>query len=261
MPRFPRFTQPEVPKSSALRSEPTPEPRPWLYLEDTVTAAPMHVIGFTRGTYTSVSSPTRPFGANVARPGGVLEVGAEAGLLPWLSLAASAMGGGEQGGGFGGLAGVRLAPFAGRWQTTHLVLAGGYLRELSGGSGAWGRLALSQDVGRLRLASTVHGEHVFLTGRDAFDVMVMLGASYKVAGPLRAGVEYVAQDLEGALDSEEAEGGCATSRGRPPRWSCWGGGSPSPGAQRSGYRRSRQACSEGSRWLTPTERGLTACAS
>jgi hypothetical protein len=36
--------------------------------------------------------------------------------------------------------------------------------------------------------------------------LVQLGASYRVAGPFRAGVEYVGQDLEETF-SPEAEGG------------------------------------------------------
>jgi hypothetical protein len=52
----------------------------------------------------------------------------------------------------------------------------------------------------------VHGERVFAPGRDSIDVMVMAGANYRVAGPVRLGVEYVAQDLEGAADPGETEG-------------------------------------------------------
>jgi hypothetical protein len=34
----------------------------------------------------------------------------------------------------------------------------------------------------------------------------MAGASYRVLGPLRAGVEYVAQDLEGAFGDDAEQG-------------------------------------------------------
>jgi hypothetical protein len=107
----------------------------------------------------------------------------------------------------GAVAGLRFSVLPRTLVTdTHLVLSAGYLRELEGGNGAWARAAITQDIGRFRLAATVHGEHVFLPGRDSLDVMVMAGANCHVAGPLRAGVEYVGQDLEEAF-SKEAEGG------------------------------------------------------
>jgi hypothetical protein len=168
------------------------------------------VTAYSRATYTgNGGSPTRPFGADLAHPGGVFEMGAEVGLTNWLSIAATGYGATfapTDNGSLGTLAGVRVAPLdpAG---STHLVMSGGFLRELGGGSGAWGRVSLAQDIGRARIGTTVHGEHVFRSGRDDLDVMVMAGASYAVAGPLRLGAEYVAQDVEGAVDAVEAEGG------------------------------------------------------
>jgi hypothetical protein len=47
---------------------------------------------------------------------------------------------------------------------------------------------------------------VFASGRDPVDVLVMAGASFAVTGPLRAGLEYVAQDLEEAV-GDGAESG------------------------------------------------------
>jgi hypothetical protein len=180
-------------------------PRPWLYLDDPSLPPPLRMVGFARATHTRDESPTRPFAANVSRPGGIVEAGGEVGVLPRLAVAASGFGGGDQPG-FGALAGLRLEPFAELSTTTHAVVSGGYLRELNGGDGAWLRLAVSQDIARLRLGATVHGEHVFAAGRDAIDVLVIAGASYAIAGPLRAGLEYIAQDLEESL-GDEAEGG------------------------------------------------------
>jgi len=200
-----------------VRGEPAPDvqveagpeiaPRPWLYLDDPLLAAPMHALAFSRATYTADPSPTRPFGANISRPGAVVELGAEAGLLPRLSLAASAFGGGDQLG-FGALAGLRWAPFDGTGKATRVVVSGGWLRELDaiGSNGAWLRFAITQDIRRLRLGATLHGEHVFATGRDPIDVLVMAGASYAIAGPLRAGIEYVAQDIEETFGSEAEAG-------------------------------------------------------
>jgi hypothetical protein len=181
--------------SGASPWTPQVAPRPWLYLDDPSVPAPMHVVAFSRATYTKDASPTRPFGANLARPGGVVEAGGEVGLVRGLSLGASGFGGGDQLG-VGALAGLRFAPFDGVWQSTHAVVSGGWLHELNGSDGAWMRVSLAQDIQRLRLGATVHGEHVFAGGRDPVDVLVMAGVSYGVAGPLRAGVEYVAQDLE-----------------------------------------------------------------
>jgi hypothetical protein len=195
------------------RPAPPPDiaPRPWVYLDDPTTPASLSVVGFTRATYAGFgATPTRPFGGDLAHPGGVLEFGAEAGLTPWMSVtatgfASSFVPAGESSS-LGGVAGLRFAPFASTWKTTHVVASVGYLREMTGGSGAWARVSVAQDVGRVRIGTTLHGEHVFSPGRDGIDVMAMAGASYRVAGPFRAGVEYVAQDLEGAFDPDEVEG-------------------------------------------------------
>lgn len=64
----------------------------------------------------------------------------------------------------------------------------------------------SQDWGAARVAASVHGEHVFGSGRDGIDVMVNAGVSYRLVGALRAGLEYVGQDLEG-LFADSAERG------------------------------------------------------
>jgi hypothetical protein len=113
---------------------------------------------------------------------------------------------------FGAIAGLRLSLLPDSVKTTHLVLSGGYLREAwtpdqpQGDDGAWLRLSVVQEISRLRLAATVHGEHVFAGGRDPVDVMLQLGASYRITGPWRAGVEYVGQDLEETF-ADAAEGG------------------------------------------------------
>jgi hypothetical protein len=185
--------------------------RTWSFQDEPQLAAPMQAVALSRLTYTSVgASPTRPFASNVASPGGTFELGGELGLVNRLSVEARALLG-ESGRastqGVGATAGLRLALLPASWESTRAVVSAGYLRELSGGSGAWGRLTISQDVGRARIAGTLHGEHIFTGGRDAIDVMVMAGVSYRVAGPVRAGIEYVVQDLEGAFDPAEAEGG------------------------------------------------------
>lgn len=220
--------------------------RTWLYVDDARIPKPLQVIGMTGAAYTTVgSSPTRiyspyrQFGANIAQPGAMLSLGAEVGILPRISvMAMGQMGFGGEGPSpnAGAIAGVRVQVLPDSMKNTHLVLSGGYLHEAwaapvqndSGGAGggdgdnpgagnwipaqahgddgAWVQAAFAQDIQRLRLGSTVHAEHVFATGRDTVDVMVQLGASYRIVGAFRAGVEYVGQDLEEAF-SPEAEAG------------------------------------------------------
>lgn len=187
-----------------------PVERTWLYGDTATVTAPGQAVAISRLTYTSTgASVTRPFASSLATPGAMLEAGGEVGLLPRLSLAASGLTGEAGNAGFtavGATAGLRLALLPLSWRYTHAVVSGGYLRELTGNSGAWGRFTLSQDVGRARFAGTLHGEHVFAHGRDGVDVMVVAGANYQVYGPMRLGVEYVGQDLEESL-GDAAEGG------------------------------------------------------
>ncbi len=202
---------PDAVRPAEAPAAPAP-PRPWAYADDATTPAPLHAVLSTHTTYSSAraTSTTRPFASNLASPGGLFEVGGEVGVLPTLALSATGVTGGAVGGegmGAGMTAGLRLAPLAGTRLPIHAVVAAGFLREMAGANGFFGRVAATYDVGRLRMATTVHGERVLARGRDAVDVLVVMGALYKIAGPLRAGVEYVAQDLEGFVDREEAEGG------------------------------------------------------
>jgi len=184
------------------------------------------------GCYTSalVAQPCySSFADNTAQPGGTAIVGGELGLLPHLSILGNVMvsGGGGNGvpsPGVGGTAALRVQVFPTSWTHAHLVVSGGYIREAwnspvydddndrwiagqpGGANAAYFQLAMSGDIGRLRLAGTVHGQHTFSEGRDPLDVMVDLGATYRIAGGFRAGVEYVGQDLEESFDPE-AEGG------------------------------------------------------
>jgi hypothetical protein len=189
-----------------------PSERPWLYVDDAQIAKPGAVTAYTRGTYTSVgASPTRPFGGDLAHPGSVFEAGAEVGLTSWLSASASGFGAWLSRDGtsdgvttFGTMLGFRLAPLD-LGPSTHVSASGGFLREMSGAQGAWGRVSLAHDFGRATISGTVHGEHIFQTGRDGIDLMIMAGASYRLTSVLRAGLEYVAQDLEGVL-GDDGEG-------------------------------------------------------
>ena len=169
------------------------------------------------------------FAGNTAQPGAMVLVGGELGLLPRTSLQANVMAG--LGGGtdvpspnLGATASLRFSVLPDSLRHLHLVLSTGYIREAWGGpvynddtgkwlpgnpngdNGAFIQGAISGDVGPVRLAGTLHGEHIFAEGRDPLDVMVDLGASYRIAGAFRAGLEYVGQDLEETF-SPGAEGG------------------------------------------------------
>jgi hypothetical protein len=220
--------------------------RTWLYVDDARVAAPLVVIATSNVTYTSVgNNPSRlvnpfpgcsapcnqynSFAGNTATPGGMIAVGGEVGLLDRISVMAIAqigLGGSDNtpSPSAGALAGLRFRVLPSEWQNTHLALSVGYLREAwqgpaydddtrlwhggspNGDNGAWIQAAFSGDIQRLRLAATVHGEHVFSEGRDPLDIMVQAGASYRVIGDFRAGIEYVGQDLEETF-SPGAEGG------------------------------------------------------
>src|SRR5207245_8740491 len=85
----------------------------------------------------------------------------------------------------------------------------GAVREFGGALGGFVEVSSNCDLGRLRLAGTAHLEQIPAPGRDPLDVIAAVGASYRLSSAVRAGVEYVAQDLEGLAgdDEDEAEGG------------------------------------------------------
>ncbi len=191
-----------------------PVPRTFLFLDEPRVPAPLQVTALSRVTVASGAAGfTRPFAATTAAPGLTTERGGELGVLPGVSLAASGVLGEAASpsapatgqGAVGALVGARLSLLPAAW-STRAVVSGGYLRELSSSSGVWGRVAASQDVGRFRLASMAHVEHVLASKRDGIDLMLSAGANVRVADGLRVGAEYVAQDLEGAIDGAEVEG-------------------------------------------------------
>ncbi|HLK41644.1 MAG TPA: hypothetical protein VKU41_33075 [Polyangiaceae bacterium] len=207
--------------------------RSWLYLDDARVAQPGAVVGSTSVAYTNVGSnpdptsqPYRAFAGNTAQPGALASVGAEVGVLPRISLdALGQMQVGGEGPGVhpGALAGARFDLTPPSWSAVHMTASGGYLRETwstpsdsmprellmrdsGGANGAWASFAVAADVQRLRLGVTTLGEHVFAPGRDAVDIMLQAGMSYRALRWLRAGVEWVGQDLEESF-ADASEGG------------------------------------------------------
>jgi hypothetical protein len=183
--------------------------RPWLYAADPTGPAPGHVIAALGAGYAQVDrGAARPFAADVAHAGAVFDVAAEVGIARFASLHAQGLLAGEGAGApvhAGVVAGASFFPLP-EGAPVDLAVSGGYLRELGGGNGAWGRVGVAGDLGPARLSFTALGEHVFQPGRDGVDVLLTTGASFAI-GPARLGAEYVVQDLEGAWDPEEADGG------------------------------------------------------
>jgi len=138
------------------------------------------------------------------------EIGGEIGLTEWMAVQAIGVLGKDyvtNGGSTGATAGLRFGLFPRSWRNVQMTLNGGWVHELSGGNGAWGRLQLGLEFGRFRAQVSNHVEHIFETGRDPVDWMVTAGMSMRILNWLRLGVEYVGQDFEGEFDPDEAEGG------------------------------------------------------
>jgi len=193
--------------TAAVHARGSQPSQPWAYVEDP-SIAYVGVIARSQVTLSDASRGlTRPFAADVAREGAVFSIGAEAPLFQNVSLQAIGWNDGptlDKATSSAVMLAARFAMLSGG--STRATLTGGALRNLGGESGGWARLSLAQDLGRARLATTVHAEHLAASGHDGVDIMVMAGASVRVAGVLRSGIEYVAQDLEGAFDTD-AEGG------------------------------------------------------
>lgn len=176
------------------------------------------------------------FDGNTAQPGLMMSIGGELGIIPHLSVVGMAqleVAGETSHPNPGGIVGIRVLISPLSWQHLHIVGSAGYLREAwegpifeddlanctsgaqancwtpgnpNGDNGMWFQGAISGDIGRFRLVGNFHAEHIFAEGRDPLDIMVDLGATYRIIGGLRAGVEWVGQDLEETF-SPGAEGG------------------------------------------------------
>jgi hypothetical protein len=190
-------------KVDAPKNESTDVSRPWLYNDDPTIAAPLHVVAAIGDTYSgNDKSTTRAFSSHDTGPGGKANVSLQLGLVRMLALDVTGVLGGYGSTMSGGvMAGARFAPFDGANHGFRLAIAAGYLLDLDQASGAYGRVTASYDIGRLRLAAMVHGEHVFRTGQDALDVFATAGVSVRLAPAFRLGVEYIVQDVEEAFAS------------------------------------------------------------
>lgn len=186
--------------------------RPWLYSPDATAPPPGHVLVTMGVGYAQIDrGAARPFAGNIAQAGAVFGAGAEVGIFRFASVHAEGLLAGDGAGtvNAGAMAGVTFYPLPAK-SPVDVAVSAGYLRELGGGNGVWGRVTVAGDLGPVRLSLAALGEHVFEEDRDAVDLLVSTGASWKVAQLFRLGFEYVVQDLEGAFfeeEEEEADGG------------------------------------------------------
>ncbi|HEY7236375.1 MAG TPA: hypothetical protein VH539_19600 [Gemmatimonadaceae bacterium] len=135
----------------------------------------------------------------------------------------------------------------------------GMRHEYTGANVGLARFMGARVTTQSALAADVLLEHAYALGRDPVDVVTTIGASRALSSSVWVGVEVVGSDLEGFLDTEEAEGGATVLVGPTlafavaQRWRLvLGGGpvlrassnatptgAPSPasplGTQRSGY--------------------------
>ena len=182
----------------------------WMFSESSRLPGQLQATMLSRLTYNGSGNPARPFASNLGSPGGMGEIGGEFGVTDWMAVQAVGVLGKDyttNGGSTGATAGLRFGLLPRQRKHVQMVLNGGWVHELSGGNGAYGRLQLGLEFGRFRAQTSAHFEHIFETGRDAVDVMLTAGMSMRVVNWLRLGVEYVGQDFEGTFDPEEAEGG------------------------------------------------------
>src|SRR6185503_2925561 len=123
---------------------------------------PGHVLASLGVGYAQVNrGAARPFAADVAHAGAVFNAGAEVGIFRFASLQAEGLlAGNGSDVSAGALLGATVYPLNPKGPIG-LAVSGGYLRELGGANGVWGRLAVAGDLGPVRLVLTALAEHVF----------------------------------------------------------------------------------------------------
>jgi hypothetical protein len=204
-------------------AQPAPE-QPFLYMSDTRGPLPRHFLAGYALAFSSSPGAIRPLPGRFDQEAVVHDLSLEAGLLPRLSLYGAAWIAQPIGqtsvGNVAVQAGARVWLTDPRARRFRLVTQIGFLREFGADLGVVGEVTGSWDIGRLRLAAAVHGEHLFAAGRDPIDLYVVAGASVRVASFARVGAEYVVEDLEAAFDGgDDAERGVRQYLGPDVAWS------------------------------------------
>jgi hypothetical protein len=187
--------------------------RSFAFADDARVLELRRVDAFYYGTWGVVGSAgaVRPIGAeSVGTFGSIQELGAEGGVAPRVSLRAYGFAElGLEPGSLRSTAGgeLRVRAVGTNDGPFQLTFAGGALGEFDGAVAGQLRVVASMTVSeRLRLTADAVVQHSFRAGADAVDVIVIAGASYRLASFLRAGAEYIGQDLEAAIDPDETEG-------------------------------------------------------
>jgi hypothetical protein len=185
--------------------------QPFLYLTDPHDLAARQARAGYALAFSSSAGAIRPIPGHFDAEGVVHSLSLDAGLTSRWGLFGSAMIaqaiGHTEVGSVAVQAGARVLLTNPRNPHFSLALRGGLLLEFSNDLGAVGELTAAYDLGRLRLAASLHAEHIFASRRDPIDVYAVAGASVRVASMVRLGAEYVVQDLEAAFENDEAEGG------------------------------------------------------
>ena len=91
-----------------------------------------------------------------------------------------------------------------------LAVGAGAMRDYTGTGVALGRVVAGYRGARTVAVANLRLEHAFARAqdqRDALDVITTVGAMRDIATGVRLGVESVAEDLEGFVEPDEAEGG------------------------------------------------------
>jgi hypothetical protein len=193
----------------------------YLYQQELRLPDQLAVLGSYAAAYTSTEAASRPLAANARRSGFVSDLRAEVGLLPW--LAAYGVGRlappleGEQAPRGAGEGGLRFKlPIDSR--SFRLGFEAGAGADFQRVPVAMARVIAGYDVGRFRLGGLLHTEKAFDLARDELDVWIASGVMVETIRGLRAGVEYVGQDLEDFWEVEEAEGGARHFAGLSVSW-------------------------------------------
>lgn len=194
--------------------------RPYVFVQDPNGPVDTEIEAVTAlNVGASASGAVRFIDPTVSRRGVVQQIGAQAGVTPWLAVGAFGLIGlgntadnpvEATGGGY--LSFTLIRPDAEVHDGGSLGLALWALREFEGVFAMSAFINGSWVADRLSVAGNLQLERRFTSSADPLDVIVRLATNYGVLkdrDALRLGVEYVGQDLEDAIEEEEAEGGAA----------------------------------------------------
>jgi hypothetical protein len=190
---------------------PPPVEQPFLYMTDTHLPAPKQLVGGYALAFSSSPGAIRPVPGHFDQEAFVHALSLEAGLVPRLTLFGTAMIaqpiGHSDVGEVAVQAGARVLVTHPRAEHWRVLVQAAFLREFGADLGIVGEVTGSYDYGPLRVAASLHAEHLFAGGRDPIDLYAVVGASVRVAPVLRIGAEYVAQDIEASFNDDDAERG------------------------------------------------------